>query len=49
MVTNTYNYFIDTCGVVSRLETLLEFLVFKSDRTLVGVIELGREETLMLA
>jgi hypothetical protein len=49
VVANTYNYFIDTCGVVSKLETLLEFIVFNNNRTLVGVIELNREETLMLA
>jgi hypothetical protein len=49
MVADTYNYFIDTCGVVSGLETLLEFLVFNSNKTFVGVIELNREETFMLA
>jgi hypothetical protein len=49
VVANTYNYFIDTCGVVYGLETLLEFLVFNNDRTFVGVIELNREETLILA
>jgi hypothetical protein len=48
MIANAYNYFIDTCGVMFGLETLLEFLVFNSDRTFVGVIELNREETLML-
>ncbi len=49
MVANTYNYFIDTCGVVFGLEILLGFLVINNYKTIIGVIELNRKETLMLA
>jgi hypothetical protein len=49
VVANTYDYFIDKCCVVFGLETLLEFLVFNSNKTFIGVIELNRKETLMLA
>jgi hypothetical protein len=48
VVANTYDYFIDKCCVVFGLETLLEFLVF-SNKTFIGVFELNRKATIMLA
>jgi hypothetical protein len=38
---NTYDDYIDTPGVVLRLEAPLEFSYFNINRTLVGVIELN--------
>jgi hypothetical protein len=40
---NTCDDYIDTCGVVLRLEAPLEISYFNINRTLVGVIELNRE------
>ncbi len=49
VVANTFDDWIDTHNVVSGLECRLKFLNIKSSRTLVGVIELNKEETLLVA
>jgi hypothetical protein len=45
---DTYDDYIDTWGVVSGLETMLEFLDLDSGRrALVGVIELTRKNNFL--
>jgi hypothetical protein len=44
---DTYDDYIDTRGVVSGLETMLEFLDLDSGRALVGVIELSRKNNFL--
>jgi hypothetical protein len=41
---DTYDDYIDTHGIVSKLEVPLEFLDLNNSRTLVNVIELNRED-----
>ncbi len=45
---DTYDDCIDTRGVVSGLEALLEFLDLDSSRALVGAIKLNREEIVLV-
>jgi hypothetical protein len=47
VVVDTFDDCIDTRGVVSRLETPLEFLDLGSGRALVGAIELSRKEIVL--
>jgi hypothetical protein len=49
VVANTFDDGIDTHNVVYGLECPLKFVDIKSSRTLVGVIELSREKTLLVA
>jgi hypothetical protein len=45
---DTYDDCIDTHGIVSKLEVPLEFLDLNNNRTLVGVIELNREDIIVV-
>ncbi len=46
---NTYDDCIDTHGIVSKLEVPLEFLDLNNNTILVGVIELNRENIILIA
>jgi len=48
VMANTFDDYIET-HVVRGLESPLEFADIKDSRTLVGVIELNREKTLLVA
>ncbi len=47
-VVDTYDDCIDTHGIVYKLEVPLEFLDSNNNRTLVGVIELNREDIIIV-
>ncbi len=49
IVANTYDDYIDICGVMFGFKVHWNFQIWKTNSTLLGAIELNREETLLVA
>ncbi len=47
MVEDTYDDYLETCGVVFGLEPPMHFRELNSSRALVGAIELNKEEVIL--
>jgi hypothetical protein len=46
---DTYDDYIDTHGIMFKLEVPLEFLDLNNNKTLVGLIELNRKDIILVA